>query len=175
MPTKRIRLLPPPQDLLWNKITFFYLYSHNVYRRITPEVWCACLKCTKPVSPKGNQPWIFIGRTDAEAEVPVFWPLDEKSQLIGKDLDAGEDWEQIENGQRRMRGLDAILDSMDMSLSKLQEIVTDRETRHAAVHGVTKTWLWLSNQTTTVGKLQTGIMKKLYLYQYCLSSPPTQQ
>ena len=48
----------------------------------------------KPVSPKGNQPWIFIGRTDAEAEAPVFWPSDEKSQFIGKDPDGGKDWSQ---------------------------------------------------------------------------------
>ena len=50
----------------------------------------------KPVSLKGNQSWIFIGRTDAEAEAPVFWPLDAKGQLIGKDPDAGEDWEKKE-------------------------------------------------------------------------------
>ena len=48
----------------------------------------------KLVNPKGNQPWIFIGRTDAEAEAPVLWPLDAKSQLIGKDPDAGKDWRQ---------------------------------------------------------------------------------
>ena len=52
----------------------------------------------KPVNPKGNQPWIFIGRTDAEAEAPIFWPPDEKSQLIGKDPDAGKDWRQEEKG-----------------------------------------------------------------------------
>ena len=52
----------------------------------------------KPVNPKGDQPWIFIGRTDAEAEAPIFWLPDEKSQLIGKDLDAGEDWRQEEKG-----------------------------------------------------------------------------
>ena len=50
----------------------------------------------KPVNPKGNQPWIFIGRTDAEAEAPIFWPPDAKSQLTGKDPDAGKDWGQKE-------------------------------------------------------------------------------
>ena len=50
----------------------------------------------KPVNPKGNQPWIFIGRTDAEAEAPVLWPPDVKSRLIGKDPDAGKDWRQKE-------------------------------------------------------------------------------
>ena len=55
-------------------------------------------KDIKPVYPKGNQPWIFIGRTDAEAEVLIFWPPDAKSQLIGKDPDAGKDWRQREKG-----------------------------------------------------------------------------
>ena len=52
----------------------------------------------KPVHPKGNQPWIFIGRTDAEAETPILWPPDAKNWLIGKDLDAGKDWGQEEKG-----------------------------------------------------------------------------
>ena len=59
----------------------------------------------KPVSPRGNQPWIFIGRTDAEAEAPILWPPDVKSQLIGKDLDAGKDWGQEEKGMTE-EGLD---------------------------------------------------------------------
>ena len=53
----------------------------------------------KLVNPKGNQPWIFIGRTDAEAEAPILWPPDAKSQLIGKDPDAGKDWRQKEKGE----------------------------------------------------------------------------
>ena len=52
----------------------------------------------KPVNPKGNQPWMFFGRTDAEAEAPILWPPNSKSQLIGKDPDAGRDWEQEEKG-----------------------------------------------------------------------------
>ena len=52
----------------------------------------------KPVNPKGNQPWIFIGRTHAKAETPILWPPDVKSQLFGKDLDAGKDWRQEEKG-----------------------------------------------------------------------------
>ena len=56
------------------------------------------IKEIEPVNPKGNQPWILFGRTDAEAEAPILWPLDAKSQLTGKDPDAGKDWRQKEKG-----------------------------------------------------------------------------
>ena len=74
----------------------------------------------KPVNPKGTQSWMFIGGTDAEVDVPILWPPESKSCLIGKDPDAGKDWGQEEKGQHRMRWLDGITDSKDMSLSKLQ-------------------------------------------------------
>ena len=80
----------------------------------------------KPLSPKGNQFWIFIGRTDAEAEAPILWPPDVKSQLIWKDCDAGKDWRQEEKGTIEAEMAGWHHDSMDMSLSKLQEIVKDR-------------------------------------------------
>ena len=70
----------------------------------------------KPVNPNGNQPWIFIGSTDAEAEAPILWLPYVKSQLIGKDPDAGKDWKWEEKGQQRMRWLDGITNVMDMSL-----------------------------------------------------------
>ena len=104
-------------------------------------------KKIQPVHPKGDQSWIFIGRTAAEAEVPILWPPDAKSWLIWKDPDAGKDWRQTEKGVAENK-TDNITDSMEMNLSKLREIVKDREAWHGVVHGVTKSWTQLSNWTT---------------------------
>ena len=84
-------------------------------------------KETQPVSPKGNQSWIFIERTDAEAETPVLWPPDAKNQLLGKYPDPGKDWRQEEKGTTEDEMVYGITDSMDMSLSKLLELKMDRE------------------------------------------------
>ena len=98
----------------------------------------------KPVNPKGNHSWIFTGRTNVEA--PILWPSDVKNRLIGKDPDSGKDWRQEENGAREDEKV-SITDSMDMNLSKLQEIVKDREVWCAAVHGVPKSQTWLRDWT----------------------------
>ena len=99
----------------------------------------------KPVNPKGNQPWIFIGRTDAEA--PIFWPPDAKSWLIGKEADAGKGWRQEEKGATE-DGIDSITDTMDMNLGKLWETVENRGARHAVVRGVAESQTGLSDWIT---------------------------
>ena len=92
----------------------------------------------KPTNPKGNQLWVFIGRTDTEAEAPILWTPTVKSWLMEKTLMLGKIEDRRRSGWQRMIWLDDIIDSMDMSLSKIQEIVNDREAWRAAVHGVTE-------------------------------------
>ena len=136
----------------------------------------------KSVNPKGNQSWIFIGRTDAETETAILWSPDVKNWLTGKDPDAGqksffllvspcfsihflntfpehggegEGWRR--RGWQRMRWLHGITDSLDLNLSKLCVLVIDREAWGAAVHGVVKSWTWLSDWTELTER--TGLTK----------------
>ena len=127
-----------------------------------PENWCfwtVVLEKTlespldskeiKQVNSKGNQCWIFIGRTDVDAEAPIFWLPDVKSQLTRKTLMLGKIEGMKRRRWQRISWFDGITDSMDMSLSKLQNMVRDREAWHAAVHGISNCRTLLGDWTTT--------------------------
>ena len=117
---------------------------------ISLNVWCVWtvvlektlespLECKEiqPVNPQGNQSWIFIRRTDTEAETPILRPPDAKNRLTGKDPDVGK-FEGSRRGRQRMRWLEGITFWMDMSLSNLWELVMEREAWRVSVHAVAK-------------------------------------
>ena len=107
----------------------------------------------QPVHPKGNQSSVFIGRTDAKAETPILWPPDAKNWFIWKDPDAVKDWRWEEKGMTEDEMVGWYHDSMDMTLSKLRELLMDRGACRAAVHGVAQSWTWLSDWTELIPTL----------------------
>ena len=125
----------------WSGVTFLYIFT-----------WCIfmghllCSRWWGPVNPKGDQPWLFIGRTDAEVVAPILWPPDRKSRLIGKDPNSLI--EGRSRGWQRMRWLHSITDSTDMSLRKHWEIVGNSKVWCAALCGVEKSQTRLSVWTT---------------------------
>ena len=141
---------------LWFSSSHIWMWELDHKEGWVPKNWCFQIvvmirllrvpwtaRIIKPVDPKGNQPWILVGRTDAEA--PILWPPDVKSNLLDKILMFGKTEARGRSGEQTMRWLDSITNSMYISLSRLQEIVKDREAWRTAVHELGNSLTWFSD------------------------------
>ena len=145
----------------WEAVTCSGTWWGNSFRELdhkegwVPKNWCFWIvvlektlespldyKEIQPVHPKGNQPWIFVGRIDPEAQVLILLATWGKKLTHWKRPDPGTHWRQRRSGWQRLRWLNGIINSKDMSLNKLQEIVKNREAWHAPVLGVAKSQTW---------------------------------
>ena len=138
----------------------------------TPESPLDC-KGIKPVILKGDKPWIFTGRTDAEAEAPVFWSSNVNKWLIRKVPDAGKHWRQKEKQTQRIRWCDGIIDVMNKNFGKHQEMLRDREAWNATVYEITKSWTelddWIKKTSPTVVNTGSAWLSKTLFNTTCIS------
>ena len=174
IPGSSIHRIFQARVLEWVAIAFF-IKRAECWQIDAFELWCwrrllrVPLDCKEiqPIHPQGNQSWIFIGRTDAEAETPILWPPDVKSRLTGKDPDAGKDGRQEEEGDDRWwNGWMASPTQWHHWLNGHEFEQTPGDPGgawYAAVHGVSKSWTQLNDWTTTMTSYSINKSRNIFI------------